>query len=79
MEAKFIYGKIELFTKEQAESMSVEKAFEKAPFIIHHAFCSKLVEIAKKNINVNLTDIPKASKVMNAIEVLEELYPNIKL
>jgi len=80
MEAQFKLGKIDLFTKEQAESMSVEKAFEKAPIIIHQRFCGELVRIVelKENEKKKIKEVPEAMEVIMAVRILERLYPQLK-
>ncbi|MCK5017293.1 MAG: hypothetical protein KAS32_09480 [Candidatus Peribacteraceae bacterium] len=50
---------------------------EKAPLIIHQAFCSELVKVAKKHPKKLPKNIPEAKKVLDAIEVLEKLYPDL--
>lgn len=55
-------------------------ANNQAPIIIHQRFCGELVGICTKEENENKTplQIPEAMKVLNAIGVLEELYPKLK-
>lgn len=52
--------------------------WENAPRIIHQRFCSKLVYEAKANPDKTPSEIPEAIKVMTALDVLEELYPELK-
>ena len=53
--------------------------WEKAPLIIHQRLCSELVRIAKKGKkDKKLNEIPEAVKVMDAINVIEKLYPKLQ-
>ncbi|MCH8067837.1 MAG: hypothetical protein IID16_00990 [Candidatus Marinimicrobia bacterium] len=78
MDTQYKLGTIELFTKEQAESMSVDIAFKKAPLIIHQSFCAELVRIAKEAEKKPLNEIPGAGKILIAIDVIQNLYPQLK-
>ena len=78
MEAEYTLGNIQLFTKEQTEILSVEMSFNKAPLIIHQSFCYELVRLAKEQDGKKLEEIPEAMKVMDAIDVIERLYPKLK-
>lgn len=51
--------------------------WNKAPLIIHHRFCSKYVELLKEHPNKKPEELPKAMDVLTAIEVLQELYPEL--
>jgi alanine dehydrogenase len=49
----------------------------KAPIIIHQRFCAKLVEVMKANPTKTPSEVPKAMEVISAINILEELYPEL--
>lgn len=51
---------------------------EKGPLMIHQAFCMRLGNIVQKNPEKLPKDIPDAVKVLNAIEVLEDIYTELK-
>lgn len=50
---------------------------QEAPLIIHQSFCSEMVRIAKENGKKPLGEIPEAMQVIEAITVLERLYPQL--
>ncbi len=80
MEGKFFLGKTELFTKEQAESLSVDIAFEKAPYIVHQKLCAELTEILSKVENQKkvVKDIPDAMEIIMVIRILKRIYPQLE-
>lgn len=51
--------------------------WDKAPLIIHQRFCAKLVEVMKEHPNKIASEVPKVMEVMTAINILEELYPQL--
>jgi len=52
--------------------------YKQSPIIVHQRFCSYLVQICKEHPEKAPKQIPKAIEVMVAIDVLEELYPQLK-
>ena len=57
----------------------IEKiANEIAPLVIHKRFCSEFVNKCKEHPNDIPIKIPKAKRILDVIEVLEELYPELK-
>lgn len=56
----------------------VEDIFEKASLIVHQRFCHELVEHAKRHPDKIPREVPSGLKILDAINLLEELYPNLK-
>ena len=78
-DTKYKCAEVELFTKEQAEKMFSEKTWLEAPLIIHQRFCAELVKVAKENPGTKMCEVPESKNMMAAINVLEKLYPEVKL
>lgn len=53
------------------------EVWDKAPIIIHQRFCHELVSIAKKHEKEKLDEVPEFIDMLNAIEILEGLYPKL--
>jgi len=49
-----------------------------APRIIYQRFCSELVEVAKQNQHKTPEEIPRAMKILDAIDILIDFYPELK-
>jgi valyl-tRNA synthetase len=54
------------------------EVINKAPQFIHQRFCAKLVEVMKEQPNKAASEVPKAMEVITSINILEELYPEVK-
>ena len=65
--------------KETALSLLDEDAYIKAPFIIHHKLCSEFARIHMLTPNISYEEIPEAMEIINAINVIRKLYPQIKV
>lgn len=50
----------------------------KAPIIIHQRLCEELVSVARDNPQKTPIEIPEAIKILTAIDVLENFYPELK-
>lgn len=57
---------------------ATSEIFNKAPVVVHQRFCSELVKIAKENPLKTPAEIPEAMKVLTAINILEDCYPQLK-
>ena len=69
-----------VFAVDEVVANVTDEIFDKAPLLIHQRFCSELVKVMQKEENSGKVplDTPEAVKIMNAIDVLEELYPRLK-
>lgn len=48
-----------------------------APIIVYQKLSSELVKIMKENSNTTASEIPEAMKIINAMDVLENIYPRV--
>lgn len=48
-----------------------------APLIVYKRMCNELVQIVKEYPSLTIKEIPKANNMMNAIEVLKTIYPEL--
>jgi formiminotetrahydrofolate cyclodeaminase len=62
----------------EIDQQSQHEMWEKAPVIIHQRFCQELVEVAKANVDINLSNIEDFNDIRTAIDILEKLYPQLK-
>lgn len=56
----------------------VSEINSKAPVIVHERFCFELTRVMKKQPTEIIQNVPKAMKIMTALDILEELYPELK-
>jgi len=56
----------------------IKDIYTQAPIIIYQRFCNELVEVMKVNPNKAAKDVPKALDILTSINILQELYPELK-
>jgi len=56
-----------------------KELYSQAPVIIYQRLCNEFVEVVKKENKFIASEIPKAEKILNAIQVLKDLYPELGL
>lgn len=65
---------------ELMEGYNIGEIHTKTPLVIHQRLCHELVAIVNSNkfSNMKTELIPEYSNMITAIEVIEELYPELK-
>jgi len=63
---------------ELLEMMNEQANIDTGPLVVHQKLCAKLVDVCKNHPNQVPQSIPEASKILDAIDVLEESYPNLR-
>ena len=64
--------------EEDVQLFTWAQVYEKAPTIVHMALCRELVQVSKQNPDKVPREIPEAIKVLDAIDLLEKIYPQLK-
>lgn len=69
---------IEARVEYEIESRINKEVYEKAPIIIHQAFCNEFAKLATANPKTIMNDLTGGKIILDAINLLEDLYPKLK-
>lgn len=70
---------VENYVEQQIEERVGEALFNEAPILVHQGLCVHMMNIAREGgVNGGGENQEKFLKIMGAIEVLEEFYPQTK-
>lgn len=70
---------IDNFIEEQIKVRVVNEIVRDAPRVIHQAFSIEFANLAQANPKAIISDLPRGKQILDAISLLEEIYPSVKI